>query len=262
MSVLVRAYRLSSRLLSLVEQTLSVLRAFHSGFWLGLLDRADLHRLDELEYRARKGRYLSDEHNLGGLREWEAAAVDAHFGNARRIVVLGAGAGREVLALARAGRRVDGFECNQEMVAVGQRLLVSRGIDASLSTMERDRCPALDGRYDAAVIGWGMYTHVQGRPVRERLLVDLARHLAPGSPVLVSFLFRHQGRRRLAITSATANALRRMLGRELVEGGDTLVSSFTHLFSEEEVRAELESAGYEVLRYSTAGYGHAVARRK
>jgi hypothetical protein len=152
-TVLVYVYRLSARLLWLVEQALSLLRALHTGIWLGLLDRVDLHRLDELEYRARAGRYLSDEHNLGGLREWEAAAVDAHFGDARRVVVLGAGAGREVLALARAGRWVDGFECNQDMVAKGQRLIAEQGGDVSLNAMERDRCPALDGSYDAAVIG-------------------------------------------------------------------------------------------------------------
>jgi hypothetical protein len=129
-----------------------------------------------------------------------------------------------------------------------------------MELMERDQCPSLESTYDAVVIGWSAYMHIMGRAHRLRLLSDLRQHLADGAPVLLSFFFRTGSERRHRITAAVANAVRRLLGRELVQLGDDLAPAYCHFFTRDEVRAELEEAGYEMALYSTSGYGHAVGR--
>jgi hypothetical protein len=58
-----------------------------------------------------------------------------------------------------------------------------------------------------------------------------------------------------------ASAVRRLRRDEPVELGDWLAPNFFHLFSEEEIRAELRDAGFRVDHYAGQPYGHALARR-
>jgi SAM-dependent methyltransferase len=255
----VRLYAWANRALALLEGGVRLARALHVGFWLGVLRREHLHLADELYYGGH-GRYTDDAHNLSGLLGWEADAVDRHFGGVESVVVLGAGAGREVIALAERGLEVVGHEVHPALVAEGRRLLAERGLPATLEPMARDRCPELAGTFAGAVIGWAAYTHVQGRETRVRLLADLREHLVPGAPLLLSFLYRDGRERDFKLIAGLGSAVRRLLGREPLDEGDTVVRTYVHFFTRDEVRSELASAGYELLHHSTTGYGHAVAR--
>jgi SAM-dependent methyltransferase len=257
--VRVQLYRLSTALLGLVENLIALKRALHNGFWLGLLDNRHLHEVDRAHYSGAGG-YLGDEHNLRGLREWEERAIADHMAGAHSFLVLAAGGGREVIALLDRGHEAEGWECNPDLVATGNRILAERGADVRLHVSERDRCPPVMGTYDAILVGWSAYTHIQGRARRVRLLEELRPHLAPDGKILVSFLFRRGPELRLRITARVASPLRRLRGAEAVELGDDLIPTFAHLFTEEEIRVELEQAGYDILSFRTAGYSHAVAR--
>src|SRR5215208_5585757 len=69
------------------------------GFWLGVLDRRTLHAIDDLAYQRRKSKYQNPEYNRRGLFEWEREAIESYFPDRGRLTVIGAGGGREVLAL-------------------------------------------------------------------------------------------------------------------------------------------------------------------
>lgn len=256
------AYRAWSRLYS---TGLRACDGVTTGLWLGLLDRPDLHAVDQAEYEARSV-YRTDEHNLGGPFGWEQRSLSRHFPATGRLVVLGAGGGREVLMLADLGYEAVGFECNPVLVSAGRDLLARQGrAGAQLHHLGRDQAPTSGGPYAGAVVGWSVYTLIAGRRQRVSFLSGLRRCLSPGAPVLLSFFTRAAGERRAGLVTSVANPVRRLRRREPVQAGDDLAPNFVHRFTEAELAGELSDGGYQLVVFNperrVAGEpGHAVAR--
>lgn len=243
--------------LGLVQGALGVVKAVHVGIWLGVLSRRSLHALDEVFYR-REDAYTCRDHARRGLFAWEAMALERHFAACRSIAVTSAGAGREVLALDARGVRAEGWECNPHLVALAHEYLAEAGVAANVHECERDVCPDLGQGFDGAIVGWGGYMHIQGRPRRVQFLRDLRAFLPEQARVLLSFFVLPSSARLHRITAAIARPLRSLLGRELAELGDVLDPFFQHYFTEEEIRSELTAAGLRLVQFSKEGYGHAV----
>jgi hypothetical protein len=234
------AYRLQRRLRRAPGPVLA-------GVWLGMMDEDALHALDDAFY-ARSATYRSDPHNLRGLFPWEEEAVGAFFGGRGALLVLGAGGGREVLALARRGFGVEGFECNPALVDYAASLLAREGVGSRVHLLPRDAVPDA-GRFDGAVVGWSAYMLIAGRARRIALLRGLRERLDAGSPVLLSFWTRRPGSLRARRVAAVAGRIRRLLGGEPVEEGDDLAPNFVHRFTRDEIEAELAAAGYRLARF-------------
>jgi hypothetical protein len=242
-----------------------LLGAVVTGAWLGVLSRSTLNAIDDLYYVGGESKrfspidYQDDEYHRLGLWSWEQSAIDQHFRPPGSVAVLGAGGGREVLALRKLGFEADGWECQPAFVATANRILREAGFPASVAEVPRDEVPAGDARYSGAVIGWGVYTMIQGRSRRVALLTALRRRMSGGAPMLLSFFPRKEHETRFRLTTTTANLGRTLLGRERVELGDYLEPNYVHYFSEPELRAELEEGGFRLLTYAAHPYGHAVA---
>lgn len=257
---LLRAHRLANRWRGKLWVAFS---GSFDGIWLGLLDGERLVRLDECFYTdghdVRAGRsfsYADREHNLGGLFDWEAAAIDANLRPGSLVVVTAAGGGREVIALLERGFDAVGYEPNTTLVSAGSELLGERG--DRLRACERDAFPADAPPADAIVVGWGSYSLIAGRARRIAFLLAARRALPAGAPMLCSFLVRPHTRY-CAIVHATAKVVRRLRRAEPPEPGDTVQLNFIHLFTREEVEAELTAAGFRVIAFSDVPYGHVVA---
>ena len=231
----------------------TVTDAVQTGLWLGAMDGAALDALDDAFY-ARSASYTGDAHNLRGLFPWERTALDAYFAGRRRVLLLGAGGGREALALARDGVRVDAFEPNPALAAYGAALLARTGCEARLAPLPRGALPP-PGDYDAAVVGWSAYMLIPGRARRIDLLRGVAARLPPGAPLLLSFWTRAGDGRRERIVAGVGSAVRRLRGRPPLESGDDLAPNFVHRFTAEEVRAELAAAGFRAARFEPEGAG-------
>jgi cyclopropane fatty-acyl-phospholipid synthase-like methyltransferase len=222
--------------------------AAHTGAWLGLLSPRALHAVDEAFYAGSRT-YLSDAHNLKGLLPWEQAAVREFFPAGGRLLLIGAGGGREVLALARMGYAVVGVECNEALVDYGNELLAREGVDARLAVVPRDRAPETGGPYDGAIVGWGAYMLMMGRPRRVEFLRQLRALLPAGAPVLMSFFTRPEDHPRMRKVHAIASRLRRLTRREPLELGDDLAPTFVHRFTRGELASELEAAGFRLAHF-------------
>jgi hypothetical protein len=243
-----------------------LLEAGVDGLCLGLMQRdflrqiSEVHYDDARKYRTKEYDYQDLEYNRRGLWGWEQQAISRHFGSRRRLMVVGAGGGREVLALQRLGYEVDGFECDPGLVTRANELLVAEGLVGTMRPCSPDECPHAEGPYDGIVIGWGAYLHIPGKQRRIDFLRGFHRLMSNDSPLLVSFLCRSRQQGRMRVIARVANPIRWLLHRELVELGDLLDPHFFHFFTREEIVAELEAAGFQLVEYSEAGYGHAVAR--
>jgi SAM-dependent methyltransferase len=230
-----------------------VLQGVYEGAWLGLLRRADLHLVDERFYD-RNASYHDDAHNLRGLLPWETEALE-FFGGCRRLLLIGAGGGREVLALSRLGYEVEGYECNRALAAFADGFLPRHGSAARVHYLPRDQAPPAGEPFDGVILGWSSYTLIAGRAHRIDLLRRLLPLARPGGPILLSFFTRGGDTPRFRISSAVANAIRTVLRRERAEPGDALMPNFVHYFVSREIGTELREAGWEPVRFTPSGSG-------
>lgn len=139
------------------------------------------------------------------LFPWEAAAVRDHFDPPPgRILLGGAGGGREAFALAEQGYEVVAFEPATELAtAMATRADVmplvrsyrARYEDLPLLGPARQGDTWADVRdlapFTAAVMGWGSFSHLTSRAARVRALASLGEVTA--GPILVSFLAFNSG---------------------------------------------------------------------
>ncbi len=243
---------------ALLNSVHALARAGFAGLWLGVLTRDALLEIGNGFYSSTP-QYTGDEYNQRGLWSWEQRALARYFRDCRRVLVVGAGGGREVLALARRGYEVHGVECNPDLVRAGNLLLERQGLPPRIEYAPPDTAPAEGAAYDGLIIGWGAYMLIQGRPRRVALLQSVRAHVNPGAPLLASFFVRSPAARRFRVTTAVGNTLRRVLGREPLELGDALEPEYVHYFTREEIAAELQQGGFALEHYSEDQYGHVVA---
>ena len=256
---LARAYAPARKALA---RGLGALQAIFDGLWLGLLGPDDLAAVDDAFYSSHGGEhatYEGAEHNLSGLREWEARIVEEGVQPGWRVVVTSAGGGREVIALAERGFQVAGYEPNTALVDAGRRLIAERGLEsATLEPSARGGFPAAAGRCDAVVVGWGSYIHIQGRARRVAMLRAARERLEPGGPLVLSFWEGPEGGRYFAVVRGIASAVRALRGLEPPELGDTMRETFVHVFTRADVEGELAEAGFSVAELRGEPYPHAV----
>ena len=188
---------------------------------------------------------------------WERRCVE-RFPSRGRVLVIAAGGGREMLALARMGYEMDGCECNPLLAAVANKVLAPLG--CSVCVAKRDDFVAPRPPYDVIVIGWGAYALMRGHTNRIRFLESIRSVAMPKALLVLSFPTRSERARGLRLTRALANILRRLSFREPIELGDNLRRHAIHHFSRAELESEIRQAGYEVEFYDEIEYGHAVCR--
>ncbi len=234
--------------------------ALLQGVSLGLLNNERLEQLTQHRYLSEYSfaSYADESYVNSGLFLWEQVAIRRHFPPGGRILVAAAGAGREMLALAAAGFRPDGFDCCAPLVEFGRNELQKRGVVAQLDHAAPSTVPECDGPYDAVLVGFSGYMYIAGRERRIRFLRELCRHLPDNAPLMISFTEGNFGRRRVW-TARIGTAVRKLRGAEPVEEGDCLKDGFQHHFDQRQVFAEMEDAGLELTYYSDGScYGHAV----
>ena len=218
-----------------------------------------------------------------GLWSWEAAWFERRLPAAPATILLGgAGCGREALALARRGYRIDAFEpavqlarrCQMALSSEphGHRVLVGCYEDLSRAILDhadhgQDGNPLASlarkqACYDAVVMGWSSITHVLAARERERL-VQAADRLSPNGPILLSVILH------VALEHAQSSRIRRFAGNagELIgrlrgvpdEERDHTFSrqtGFSHSFSAHEVDQLAGSIGRRVIWEADPGFVH------
>lgn len=192
---------------------------------------------------------------LGGPEPEELEFVRAHVKPGARLLVIGCGAGREALGLARAGYRVTGIDLVPEMIDAGRRLAREAGLAIEFRVQDAADLDDPPGAYDAVYLGSPIH-HIPGRARRIATLGRIHRGLAPDGVLLVIVAYRDSrpwSRSRLVDLCRRVGA--RLLGSDRVsEPGDGWMRDvsrasdpdalvFFHDFDgPADVRAELEAA--------------------
>lgn len=221
-----------------------------------------LDRFNEIAYGGTP-RYRPES---GAFREYlfpfEEQVVAQFFPAPPAHVLLGgAGGGREAFALAERGYRVTAFEPAQDLVdqvargSGGLPIEVHRGAYEDLAHLFPD-----DRRFDAAIFGWGSFSHLRSEQARLEALRQYAR-LTSG-PILVSFLAVKAG------PSERLARFRRLLPRRADRDPQDVFAmtiGLYHPVDEDEVKSLAERAGTHILHLNfdtrETSWPHAVLTR-
>jgi len=240
------------------QRIINFFHAVQTGFWLGVMGEKSLDYSDELIYNSTK-KYREDNYNLSGLFDWEKPMIQKHFLNAKNILVIAAGGGREVVALSRMGFEVDAYECNTTLVDYATSLLQGNGIKSTIKYLPRNTVPDEIKKYDGIIIGWGAYSFITSSKKRLSFLSDLYPFLHKESSLIISFLYSKRRNKSDKVIKNVSNFFRFFSGSDTTEAGDRLVPDYMHYFTEEEIKDELTRCNYKVKDFQIMGDGCVIA---
>ncbi len=214
----------------------------HAG--TGLLTRDELEA-ECTQYWGRFGRAIDDQ--AAHLEDWEEQFYGAHLRPQERVLIVGAGSGRELLALSARGFRVDGVEPNQACAERARRAIADRAVAADL-VVDRAETMTLSKTYDVVVFSWFCLSYILRKQARASALERSCRQLTDGGRILVSYVVAQNSRSPIVnrVTNLVARANRSgwQLGPgdhvSATEHGLALVE---HRFSTGELEAEAKQAG-------------------
>lgn len=259
-----------------VDIAYSAFERARSDLLAGLLSDATLDRINDVVYG------LNDSFRHGSVRfdaslfPWEEALLrDVFPPPPARVLVGGAGGGREVSALAERGYEIVAFEPAAALVESLaawrlERTLVYRGAYEELPYVrtvaggERVDLRGL-GPFDAALLGWGSFSHL--RREEHRIATLRAFGELTGGPVVASFV--GLGLEASDQDMRGVRLLRRLPRRKGRSPGDgfSLLMGFYHPPNRAEFEATVRLAGMDLEQAvfegrDTAVWPHVVVRRR
>jgi SAM-dependent methyltransferase len=196
-------------------------------------------------------------------RDDAAGIIGRHFAPGSRLLEAGCGSGRWVRFLADKGYRVTGLEYSAETVAMVRR----RWPDLDLVQGDCEASPFADSSFDGA-LSFGVVEHWMEGP--QKPLKDLCRVLKPGGKAYISVPCLNAVRRiKRALWWDEITQAPKALAGKLLKGKPKPLSRldkrllfpaypawgefFEYRMSPEQFRAEVETAGFEILEQLPIG---------
>jgi hypothetical protein len=251
-----------------IDELYRLIDRARSALVLALASDAVLARFNCLAYGGRETCQPGSPAYLRHLFPWEKNVVATYFPPPpARVLIGGAGGGREILALAEMGYEVVAFEPSAALTgAMAEKFtkeLNARVYRASYEDMPRlfsarpdEPCGSLEAEpdFDAAILGWGSYSHLRTEEQRIRTLSSFARHVR--GPILVSFFASVKITPRRTWTERVRRTLKIRPGESF-----SVYMGFTHEVSASELRATADRSGLLIVHLdeaSTDPWPHAV----
>ena len=190
-----------------------------------------------------------------GLFAWEERTIATYFPPPpARVLIGGAGGGREVIVLAEKGYEVTAFDPCVSLAAAMSCYFAGRlnikiyraryedmphlfpaCPDASLMTLEEG------SGFDAAVLGWGSYSHLRTEAQRIRTLSSFRRYVH--GPILISF---SKSLDTPSHTGQSRSTVKKWLKRDSNDFF-SVYSGFTHAVRAAELEAAARQSGLKIV---------------
>lgn len=193
--------------------------------------------------------YSTDGLESPRLLEWEEALVSRWFAPGSRLMVIGCGSGRDLIALAERGCQIAGVEPSASAVQQARRALADRRIQATVLEGFFEDVP-IDGTFDGVMFSYYSYACIPVSRRRVDALRKAAGLLGPGGHVVISHAANVAPPRGYLVRMGRAVA--RVCGSDWrLEEGDVVWEnrrarrsySYTHAFAPGELEREASCAG-------------------
>jgi len=240
----------------IIDKSYRTIDKARSALVLALTSDAVLVRFNCLAFGGDKTYEAGSSVFRSYLFRWEEKVITTYFPPPpARLLIGGAGGGREVLALAGMGYEVVAFEPSALLaesmagrVGNGMKVRVYRGAYEDMPSLFPARPGGCRGSldaepvFDAAILGWGSYSHLRTEEQRIRSLSAFARYVR--GPILVSFYQFAPNKARHTRTSA--DRIQRLLK---IGPGDrfSVYIGFTHDVSANELAMTAERSGLSIM---------------
>jgi SAM-dependent methyltransferase len=187
-----------------VRATGALRAGFFAGLYLGgrALERAaklayytaagtmrleDLRRAIAREWEDAGARESERYVSSFGLTDWEQELYPRFLRREDRILVVGCGTGRDLVALLQRGYRADGLDLSSGCTATARDVLAKRGLEADVLTGDIATV-TLPRRFDAFVFSAFCYSLIPHADARIAALRRVTEHLTPGGRILISYI--------------------------------------------------------------------------
>jgi SAM-dependent methyltransferase len=194
-----------------------------------------------------------DQVAASGLMQWERTIFHEFLRPTDRILLVGSGSGRDLLALRQAGHDVVGVEQATRAVERARRLLRDHGISADIVATRFNQAE-LPGTFDAIVFSWFCYCYILGTAERTAALAKARAHLSAQGRVIISYIAAETPppTRATTIARAAARVTRADWRPEPNDhfhpvAGGTPLYAYQHSFGADELQREARNAGLLVL---------------
>lgn len=217
----------------------------------GLLRRDELQTASVEQYRIFN---LSDLEVDGGLTSSERNFYPRFIEPGGRVLLVGCGTGRDLIALQELGYDVVGLEPITALVEIARQHLARRGSAARVRA-GLVQSAELGGPYDAAIFSNGCYSFMPGTAERIAALRRVAGHLSRRGRIIATY-YPHPPVPQSAAGRWLTRAAARLSGADWTpERGDTFsrdsalrdIVRYHHAFAPAEFAAECEQAGLQVI---------------
>jgi len=202
-----------------------------------------------------EGFHSRDEDIATGLMDWERDLVSRFVRPGEAVLIVGAGSGRDVIALVELHCVVTGVEPAAEALALARKALHARQLSATLiEGFFEDVAPP--GRFDVVMFSYYSYSYVPQASRRIAALRKAASCLSGGGRVLISYSPLPASHPLLIRVARATAAVCRSDWR--LEPGDHVTiqggafRGYVHAFADGEIEREAHAAGLDVVYH--AGY--------
>jgi 2-polyprenyl-3-methyl-5-hydroxy-6-metoxy-1,4-benzoquinol methylase len=184
------------------------------------------------------------------LEGWEQDAMHRHGITSGCLLVLGAGVGREAVALAQRGLNVVGLDVNRIALQVARKTARTLQVPAQFVQADFLHLPFAPAHFHYAIMSGIMYSAIPGRARRQAWLAHLAQHLVPEGMAILQFLVDRSPPSRSQRVSDAINRVLTTLpgGNRTYQPGDRCAQGhFLHAFQQEsEIQDELKGGGVHI----------------
>jgi len=221
----------------------------------GVLTRKELGR-------AAAGRWsdfgIDETYVLSGLFTWEENFYFRFLKPDDHILIVGAGSGRDLIGLRRAGYRADGLEPSATAVTLARSMCAKAAVEADFHVGWIETTPITE-KYDVFIFSWYCYSYIPDRATRIGALRAASRHLAPGGRIFLSYTVTEPVTRYLPrAVAAGVGRLTRVdwtpLPTDIIlfeHGG----LHFEHQFLPGEIEYEVQEAGLRIAAHQVGDDG-------
>lgn len=197
-----------------------------------------------------QGFHSRDEDIAIGLMDWERDLVERFVRPGEAVLIVGAGSGRDVIALVERGCHVTGVEPAAAALGLARKVLGARQLPATLieGFFEDVEVP---GRFDVVMFSYFSYSYMPEADRRIAALRKAASSLTAGGRILISYPPMPGPHPFLIRVARAAAAICRSDWR--LEPGDyvTIQGSafrgYVHAFADGEIEREAQAAGLDVV---------------
>jgi SAM-dependent methyltransferase len=223
--------------------------------------------VDDLVGRTRED--WDSDRNLGlleapnvfaGLMEWEKPIVGALKPNSV-IGIVGCGAGRDLIPLARMGFTVDGVDISPRAIRLAKEFMAKADVAVDVYCADASEFVFPRPQYDAFIFSWFTYSYIPHAHRRIKALANLRDKLSAAGTVTLSF-HRYNGRG-IHMSQIAALVGRVTLNPDPPKPGDDFGRSlsYQHHFKHQEIVDEATAAGYDVVAIHDGPQSIAVLKR-